>query len=316
MNLALTEGMHTRRSFLTNSLLAAPTLALAAQTSFSAPRISTNIGAYTFAAIGDYGTGKSEQLVVGEAMAQAHAQTPFNQVLLLGDNMYGEADFRKKFELPYQGLLKRNVQFKAVLGNHDMGTMEEQLAYDRFGMKGQRFYSFAQPEANAQFFALDSNMMDAPQMKWLELELAASRAAWKIVFFHHPPFSAGKRHGSDMNLRQRLHPLLAKHGVQLVLNGHDHIYQRTKPQQGVNYFVSGAGGKVRKGDMDASDSTVALGYDDRYHFMLFDVTPEAIQFRALNDKGQEIDRGAIASNNKIAMARPALNVGSYKLIVR
>lgn len=313
MNLAL----HSRRSFLTNTLIAAPALALAARSGFSAP--PTN-NAYTFAAIGDYGTGKSEQLIVGEAMAQAHTQTPFNQVLLLGDNMYGEADFRKKFELPYQGLLKRDVQFKAVLGNHDLPTMEQQLAYDRFGMKGQRFYSFTRPEANAQFFALDSNMMDAPQMKWLEQELAASRAAWKIVFFHHPPFSAGKAHGSDMALRERLHPLLAKHGVQLVLNGHDHIYQRTKPQQGVNYFVSGAGGKVRKGDMDAGDSTVEKGYDDSYHFMLFDVTPEALQFRAVNEKGQEIDRGAIASNLKMAAARPAahsaLSVGNYELFLR
>jgi 3',5'-cyclic AMP phosphodiesterase CpdA len=234
--------------------------------------------------------------------------------------MYGEADFRKKFELPYQGLLKRDVQFKAVLGNHDLPTMEQQLAYDRFGMKGQRFYSFTQPEAHAQFFALDSNMMDAPQMKWIEQELAASRAAWKIVFFHHPPFSAGKRHGSDMALRDRLHPLLAKHGVQLVLNGHDHIYQRTKPQQGVNYFVSGAGGKVRKGDMDASDTTVEKGYDDSYHFMLFDVTPEAIQFRAVNEKGQEIDTGVIASNYKAATARlaahSALSVGNYELFLR
>ena len=180
MNIAL----HARRSFLTHTLLAAPTLALAARSNFSRPRTDT----YTFAAIGDYGTGKTEQLAVGEAMAQAYAQTPFNQVLLLGDNMYGEADFRRKFEVPYQGLLKRDVKFNAVLGNHDMDTMEQQLAYDRFGMKGQRFYSFMRPEANAQFFALDSNMMDAPQMKWFEQELAASTAAWKIVFLHHPPF--------------------------------------------------------------------------------------------------------------------------------
>ena len=309
------KALHTRRSFLTNALFAVPTLALAAHNGLSAPRSD----AYTFAAIGDYGTGKGEQLALGHAMAQAHTQTPFNQVLLLGDNMYGAADFRQKFELPYQDLLKRDVKFNAILGNHDMGTMDEQLNYERFGMKGKRFYTFTRPAADAQFFALDSNMMDAPQMKWLEQELAASRAAWKIVFFHHPPFSAGKRHGSDMRLRERLHPLLAKHGVQLVLNGHDHIYQRTKPQQGVNYFVSGAGGKVRKGDMDGSDTTVAKGYDDSYHFMMFDVTADALQFRAVNDQGQEIDSGVIAAANKVAVARPLhslRSVGNYQLILR
>ena len=207
----MTEALQSRRSFLTSALLAAPTAALAARYGFSAPRQN----AYTFAAVGDFGTGKSEQLALGRAMSQAHTATHFNQVLLLGDNMYGEADFRKKFETPYQDLIKRDVEFFAVLGNHDMGTMEKQLEYDRFGMKGQRYYTFTRPEANTQFFALDSNMMDAPQLKWFEQELAASKAAWKIVFFHHPPFSAGKRHGSDMRMRDRLHPLMTKHGVQL-----------------------------------------------------------------------------------------------------
>jgi predicted MPP superfamily phosphohydrolase len=311
----MTEALHTRRSFLTSALLAVPTAALAARYGFSTPRQK----AYTFAAVGDFGTGKAEQIALGRTMGQVHSQTSFNEVLLLGDNMYGSADFKKKFEIPYQGLLDQKVQFHAVLGNHDMGTMEKQLEYDRFGMKGQRFYSFARPEANAQFFALDSNMMDAPQLKWFEQELAASKAAWKIVFFHHPPFSAGKRHGSDMRLRERLHPLLAKHGVQLVLNGHDHIYQRTKPQQGVNYFVSGAGGKVRKGDIDARDTTVAKGYDDGYHFMLFDVTADALRFRAINEKGLEIDEGEITAPGKLTTRvttnQSALTVGSYQLFL-
>ena len=251
----------------------------------------------TFAAIGDSGTGKKEQHAVAQAMTHAHDATPFDLVLMLGDNIYGGGGAKgmiEKFEAPYRTLLTRGVRFQASLGNHDAGKSDEETTYSLFNMGGRRYYTFTRGEGLAQFFALDSSKMDRDQLAWIEKELGASTARWKIAFFHHPLYSSGRTHGSDRKLRALLEPLFVRAGVQLVLSGHDHFYERLKPQQGIAYFVSGGAGKLRRGDIDRRDPAFAFGNDEAHHFMLFEMTRDAIAFRAIDLNGTEIDAGRIA----------------------
>src|SRR5688572_32443008 len=101
-------------------------------------------------------------------------------------------------------------------------------------MNGERFYTFKRD--NVRFFALDSNYMDPEQLKWLETELKNSGSDWKIAFFHHPLYSSARFHGSSTDLRLLLEPLFVKYGVDVVFQGHDHVYERVKPQKGNQYF--------------------------------------------------------------------------------
>jgi predicted MPP superfamily phosphohydrolase len=260
-------------------------------------------GKFSFAVIGDMGTGQKGQLAVAQAMESVCEKEPFGLVLMLGDNIYGGVNsraFRERFERPYRSLIARGVKFQAVLGNHDNGGSEKETGYEQFNMVGRRYYTFTRGQSEkgdplAQFFALDSSRMDREQLAWLEKELAASRATWKIPFFHHPIYSSGRTHGSDLTLRRDLEPLFTRYGVQTVLSGHDHIYERIKPQQGVVYFVSGSGGKLRKGDLRRNDSLFAAGNDEVCHFMLFEVDPEEIRFRAIDMRGAVIDQGVISA---------------------
>jgi hypothetical protein len=249
-------------------------------------------GSLRMAVIGDSGTGDREQYQVGEVMAAARTRFPFDTVLMLGDNMYGgesPRDFQNKFEIPYKALLSAGVKFYASLGNHDTPN---QRFYRLFNMNGQRYYSFEAPIQDVRFFALDSNYMDPAQIKWLEAELQKSDEHWKIAFFHHPLYSSGDRHGSDVELRQVLEPLFLKHGVTVVFAGHEHFYERLRPQKGIYYFTSGAAAKLRKGNINEGPMT-AKGYDLDRSFMLVEIDGNDLHFQTISRIGQTVDSGTI-----------------------
>src|SRR5215510_1029494 len=199
---------------------------------------------FHFAVIGDTGTGEGPEYEVAARVTENHKVFPFDLVVMMGDNLYGgqkPRDFKKKFEEPYKELLGRRVKFQAVLGNHDDPN---QSSYKLFNMGGERYYTF-KPRNGIRFFALDSNYLDKAQLEWLEKQLAGSGSDWKIVYFHHPLYSSGATHGSDVELRAILEPLFVKYGVNLVLAGHDHFYERIEPQKGIYYFVVGGSAKLR-----------------------------------------------------------------------
>jgi len=123
--------------------------------------------------------------------------------------------------------------------------------------------------------------------------LRASTARWKIPIFHHPIYSSGKNHGSSLELRKSLEPLFTRYGVQAVFSGHDHIYERTKPQQGIQYFVSGGGGKVRRGGTDQNSPLTAKSFDSDNHFMQLEIDDRQLNFQAISETGQVVDSGAI-----------------------
>src|SRR5829696_6898826 len=249
-------------------------------------------GSLRFAVIGDTGTGTSKQHDLGDMMVQYRAAFPFEFVLMMGDNLYGgetPQDFEKKFSDPYKKLLADKVKFYATLGNHDMAL---QVNYEKFNMNGKEYYRFK--KGNVAFYSLNSNYMDKKQVEWLESELAKDTSEWKVCFFHHPPYSSAKKHGSDGQLREVVEPIFLKYGVDVVLTGHDHVYERIKPQKGIYYFVSGAGGKLRTGDIDKQSGITEKSYDRDLHFMLFEVAGDQMYFQAISRTGETIDSGVIA----------------------
>ena len=280
--------LSARRPILPTLLfvVAAASAALVAQ-AVSLPKRPDSV---KFAAIGDNGNGDREEYEIATQMMNAHGAFPFDLVIMLGDNMYGSqrpADFVKKFEMPYNLLLKAGVKFQASLGNHDR---PENVLYPPFNMNGQRYYSYAR--TNVRFFALDSTLMDAKQLEWLEAALRDAREDWKICYFHHPLYSNASRHGSSVDLRLVLEPLFVKYGVNVVFSGHDHVYERIKPQKGIYYFVSGAAGQLRTGNVDATEQTAA-SFDQDQSFMLVEIAGADMFFQALSRTGKTVDSGVI-----------------------
>jgi predicted MPP superfamily phosphohydrolase len=254
------------------------------------PPLPNTAGTVKFAVIGDNGTGDAAQYQVADQMVRFRRQFPFDLVLMVGDNFYGAqrpSDLVVKFERPYKLLLDGGVRFQAALGNHDE---PDSVNYPPLNMDGQRYYSFAR--GNVRFFVLDTNSLDSRQLQWLERTLQDTREEWTIGYFHHPLYGSARRHGPSIDIRLRLEPLLIKYGVSVVFSGHDHVYERLKPQRGVTYFVCGSGGKVRKGDLGRSEMTAA-GFDQDQAFMLVEVGRDELHFQTISRMGSTVDAGVV-----------------------
>ncbi|MEO8358512.1 MAG: metallophosphoesterase [Vicinamibacteria bacterium] len=251
-------------------------------------------GSLRFAVMGDSGRGDRGQYEMAAQMVKVWKEFPFDLMIMAGDNIYGgdsPSEMKRKFETPYKPLIDGGVIFHASLGNHDNPN---QRFYKLFNMGTNRFYTFRPPKSqNIRFFALDSTYIDKEQLDWLEKELASSVSDWKIAFFHHPLYSSGKTHGSSLETRAALEPLFVKYNVSAVFSGHDHFYERIKPQKGgIVYWVSGAGGSLRKGDIRASDLS-AKAFDTDYHFMICEIAGNELFFQAISRAGVTIDSGVI-----------------------
>jgi len=284
-----------RRHFISYMALAAMRLPLYGQEPILPPKPAS----VRFAVIGDMGTGELPQYEIAEKMNTSREAFHFDFVITVGDNIYGGQtpdDYRKKFELPYKGLLDAGVPFYGSLGNHDSPT---ERFYKPFNMNGQQYYTYK--KGNVQFFVLDSNYMKPEQLSWLGKELHNSAADWKICYFHHPLYSSGSFHGASTELRLSLEPLFVKYGVQVVFAGHEHLYERTKPQNGITYFTEGAAGELRKGDLKKTDVTAA-GYDQDRSFMLIEILGDELIFQTISRTGKTVDSGAIERSAKISRA--------------
>ena len=245
-----------------------------------------------FAVLGDWGSGERGQMELAAEMARVRQRFPYEFIVTVGDNIYGSErpqDFKKKFEDPYKPLLDAGVKFYASLGNHDS---PEQRFYKPFNMDGKTYYSFKAPKQNARFFALESSYPKPEQIAWIKKELADSKEDWKITYFHHPLYSSGGRHGSDTELREVLEPIFVDNNVSVVLAGHDHFYERIKPQKGIVHFVVGSGGKLRGGNIEKTDIT-AKGFDTDYAFMVVEIRGDEMYFNTIARSGRVIDSGMI-----------------------
>jgi Calcineurin-like phosphoesterase len=273
-------------------LLYAP-LPLAAQ--FKFPLKS---GSVRFAVIGDMGTGKKGQYETAQEMVQMRRSFPFHFVITLGDNIYGgnsPRDFEKTFALPYKMLLDAGVKFYASLGNHD-GPAER--AYKFFNMNGANYYAFS--KGNVRFLALDSNYMDPKQLDWIRSQLQdVPKSDWKICYFHHPLFSSARKHGPATDLRLLLQPLFIQYSVNVVFSGHEHVYERVRPQNGIYYFIEGASGQLRYGNLRPDSNIMAKGFDTDNSFMLVEVAGDTMYFETVSRTGETVDSGTIPRAGKL-----------------
>jgi hypothetical protein len=266
-------------------------LVLSAAAAAQELRLPNKEGSLKFAVIGDTGEPSSGQTAVARQMAAWRSRFAFTFALMTGDNLYGSErarDYERKFSGPYKALIDGGVKFYAALGNHDD---DGQTQYKLFNMGGQKYYTF-KPQGGVRLFALDTNYVDQKQIQWLDKELAASGSDWKIAFFHHPLYSSGATHGSADLQRGLLEPVFLKYGVNVVFAGHEHFYERVKPQKGVAYFTIGSSAKLRRGDLRKSELT-AYGNDSAYAFMLVEIAGDELYFQAISEKGQTLDTGSV-----------------------
>ncbi|WP_163996848.1 metallophosphoesterase [Pyxidicoccus caerfyrddinensis] len=262
-----------------------------------------------FTAVGDFGTGGTDQKLVASAMLKTKPEL----FVALGDNAYSsgtESEIQSNLFTPMADLLAE-VPLFASLGNHEYVTNQGQPYLDNLYLpsnnpaNSERYYSF--DWGHVHFVALDSNCAIglasadrcalAAQKAWLEKDLAATTQPWKIVFFHHPPWSSGE-HGSQLAMRRNFAPIFEKYGVDLVLTGHDHNYERSKPMQGdavaaagkgIPYLVVGGGGASLR-PFATSRPDWSLIRDDQAHgFLDVNVVDGTLTANLIKTDGKVLD---------------------------
>ena len=265
------------------------------------------------AVLGDTGKGKgrSRHISVVSAMRLVYGAKSFDDgILMLGDNLFsGEADIgnptavaRREFEKPFASLLKTGVPFYAVLGNHDYmyGLQSFELTYPLFHMQDRRYYTKTFGDGLVEVFFLDSNSFygdkpepDPDQINWLEQVMGESQSAWKIIALHHPLYSTARDSPLNMGIRQKLESLFQKHNVSLVLQGHNHIYERLAPIKGIHYITAGSGGSVDYGGLSSNASQRITGNDQIEVFLILEFDSKICRLTAYNSLVQVIDKKTI-----------------------
>ncbi len=216
-----------------------------------------------FSVLGDTGTGCDPET---EVLAQVAAEDP-DFVIDTGDVAYKSGtvtQVRNGWSIPFADILAHAPVFPC-LGNHDIKTMDGNPLFEACLLPTNpvdhtpRFYSFDYGPCHVA--TLDSNAdlrPGTPQHDWLQTDLSATTAPWTFVFFHHPAYSSSN-HGSTASVDVNLVPVFDANHTDLVLNGHDHDYERTFPMfagspvdaasdptyadpQGTVYVVTGGGG--------------------------------------------------------------------------
>ena len=244
---------------------------------------------YTFIVFGDSGMGTRGQYLLAAQMADA--QPPVDFLLHTGDMVYPAGlrkDYEERFFAPYRRLLA-HVDLWPCLGNHDVQKDGSAPAYHEIfesrddgppGRPAGDNYWF--DYASSRIAVLDSNVDEATLRDriapWLSTVMAAPEPRWRFVVFHHPPYTNGK-HRENVSAQRVLVPVIEATGVDIVFNGHDHNYQRTKPLRegqivapaaGVVYVVTGAGGAERYEVREPHPDWLAAS--DYQHFSFTQVT--------------------------------------------
>lgn len=278
-----------------------------------------------FVVIGDAGNGLTPQFQIADQMLKTYQQKPFASVLVLGDNVYENGEpwkFDNVIEKPYKPLMNAGVRFYPVMGNHDVrsGFGPQQMAY----WGAPQFYS--RRMGNIEFFGIDTTVFlpgydgcykttpflalqqAAVQLAWLDKALADSPAKYKIVYGHYPIYSSGlhgNKEDATVKLRQILEPVMAKNHVTAYLAGHEHHYEKSKPIQGIQHFVSGAAGQLRQDvHYQANPPYPRESLIAKYHFMLFEETPQGLKYEVISRGGKTLESGLVPPNApKVAQLR-------------
>jgi acid phosphatase type 7 len=258
--------------------------ALTERTGFKTAPAADSTAPVRFLAFGDSGGGGSDQWALQEQMLTV----PYDLIVHTGDIAYEDgtlAQYQANVFDVYAELF-RSIPFYPAAGNHDYHTLSAEPFRNVFnlpGDSGEKWYSYDWGQVH--FASLDTEADYKTQAAWLDRDLEANPSPWKIVYLHRPPYSSGS-HGSDTSLRNALAPILKKHSVQLVLAGHDHNYERTKPQDGTTYIVTGGGGR---GTYGVGTSGFTAFSEAVIHFVYGEINGDEMTLHAIDGSGKEFD---------------------------
>jgi hypothetical protein len=249
-------------------------------------------GASGFVFIGDFGSGDRAETRVSSAIRSWVGDRPFDALVTLGDNVYEDgspSEFDDAWIQPYGWVEDAGVPVIASLGNHDIHAGNGSPIMRLFDMP-DRWYE--RSVGAVDFFVLDSNDLTVDgELEWLSTALASSTAPWQVLIFHHPVYSCGK-HGSTPRVQRELTPVVTGKGVDLVVNGHDHDYQRFPPVEGTTYIVSGGGGAELypvESDCPAETPDPVAWNDDVHEFLYVSATATELIGTAVSASGAVLD---------------------------
>jgi hypothetical protein len=243
-----------------------------------------------FIAFGDAGTADSAQHSVADEMRR-WVQTGHRVDALVeaGDNVYAAgnpSNLDHALDAPYADL-PGHPPLWVALGNHDEeGASKELRHLDLPEMP------YEQSLPGVQLLFLDANHPDAAQARWLDARLSEPGPALRVVVFHQPAYSCGP-HGSTRAVDRWWVPVLERHRVALVVNGHDHYYERFRSKRGVTYVVSGGGGAPLY-HSDACDGVPpSKSRAERHHFLGVEVEGNTLTLTTVARNGDVLDRAVI-----------------------
>lgn len=302
-------------------------------------------------AIGDSGEANAGQAAVRDAYLADAAGAPTDVWLLLGDNAYDtgtDAQYTAALFTPYAAILRSTAAW-TVYGNHDSyssdaatltGPYFESFSLPRLGQAGgvasgtEAYYSFDRGPLHVVVLDTAESTIGAgaPMLQWLEADLAANRRPWTVAALHHPPYTKGSHDSDDPAdsggimgvVRATLLPLLEAHGVDLVLSGHSHVYERSflldghygdsstldplsmvldggdgdpagdgpyvkapGTHGGTVYVVAGSSARLGSGPLDHPAMAVGIA---SLASLVIEIDGDRLTARALDDQGVEIDR--------------------------
>mgnify|MGYP001817456834 CR=1 FL=1 len=242
---------------------------------------------------------------VARQMARTYQESPYGLVLLAGDiSYYGSIEKRweEVFVEPYRPLIDAGVEWELAIGNHEISENKSDYAVEeiqaqvrRFGKPGTYYTAKHGP---MEVFVLDTTIPLATgegaleQIRWLEAALAKSTARWKVALMHQPPYSSGA-HGSHLAIREAIEPLFIEHGVDVAFTGHAHHYERTTPQGGVVWIVTGAGAKLTR----VSGAEFTAHAASTLQFMLASIDGDSMDLKAIDTDGAVIDQVSLPARS-------------------
>ncbi len=249
------------------------------------------------AVVGDFGAFTTDELRVVTQMMWWKPDI----ILTTGDNAYESGtldEYTNNVFKPYQPLLAE-VPMYASMGNHDYTTEEGDPMKEVFEMPTgnsgtEDYYSFNYD--NIHFVAVNSNLdytVGSDQYTWLQEDLETADQRWKIVYFHHPVYSSGD-HGSTSGMDSILAPLFSANDVDLVLNGHDHDYERNQKVSGVLYVVTGGGGRSLYSE--SNENPYSKVFLAEYHFVGLIIQTDELKLKAIDKRGYAFDEKRLSKD--------------------
>ncbi len=244
-----------------------------------------------FAVIGDFGTGSATQYEVAEDLRKWITRNDADALVTTGDNIYPDgtsAHFEAAWHEPYGWVEAGGAEVVASLGNHDVVKDGGAAVMELLDMP-HRWY--AQRLGPVHLFVLDANEPEDPeQVAWLRRALKRSTAPWEVLVFHQPVYSCGI-HRNTTRVMTSLLPVIQARKVDLVLNGHDHNYQRFGPRGGTAFVVTGGGGGplYRMHECPSGTPTPVVTDTERHHFVIVSADSYVLRVRAIATDGSVID---------------------------